>query len=610
MNTPPHSQTANESISHHLAEAEKLLPSDVSKAEQQALMAYELATRANAPQAQMEACYLLGKLYYSTGDQEQALTQFMRVVELSQENTLHKLAAASYNNIGLIQFNRANWEEAIQAYRQSLYLKNESGDKKGAAISLLNMGGVYFQKGIYPNALQNYLEAGKVFEELGEELLKAKAIYNAGLVYAIDKQYQPAIEHYLRALAISERQNDKISVIDIYNNLGDSYRESNDFLNAEKYLLACLDLSVKEKYKVGEVAALANLCELRIAEANYTDCEAYCKKIIALNYSENTNALILAHLNLGRCRFAHGQYKEAEEELYASYHLAKSVESSYHLSCILENLIHLFEHIGDFKSAFENQKEYQFLKDELYDSRIDRKLAEVQFQHDLETKQKEAEIERIRNVELKSEKEKSDTLLRNILPDEVADELKSTGKATPRLFENVTVLFTDFVSFSKVSERLSPEQLVTELDTCFKAFDEIIAKYNIEKIKTIGDAYLAVSGLPTENPNHALDITRAAFEIRDFIAERKQDLGDNAFQIRIGIHSGSVVAGIVGVKKFAYDIWGDTVNTAARMEQNSVAGKVNISHATYELVKDQFTCAYRGEIEAKNKGKLKMYFVE
>jgi len=210
---------------------------------------------------------------------------------------------------------------------------------------------------------------------------------------------------------------------------------------------------------------------------------------------------------------------------------------------------------------------------------------------------------------LTDEKKKSDTLLLNILPEEVAQELKENGNAVARQFDEVTVLFTDFVDFTKAGERMSPQQLVTELHNCFKAFDEIISKYNIEKIKTIGDAYLAVCGLPNADTRHADNIIKAAIEIRDFMAARRKQMAEKTFEIRMGIHTGPVVAGIVGVKKFAYDIWGDTVNTAARMEQSSEAGKINISEATYELVKDQLACTYRGEIDAKNKGKMRMYFV-
>ncbi len=208
------------------------------------------------------------------------------------------------------------------------------------------------------------------------------------------------------------------------------------------------------------------------------------------------------------------------------------------------------------------------------------------------------------------EKRKSDELLLNILPEEVANELKEKGSAEAKHFSNVTVLFTDFKGFTTVAEKLTPQQLVNELDACFKAFDEIMGKYAIEKIKTVGDAYLAVCGLPLPNTQHAENMVHAAIEILSFMEIRKQLLGDFTFEIRIGIHTGDVVAGIVGLKKFAYDIWGDTVNVAARMEQNSEAGKINISQNTYELIKDKFTCYYRGEIQAKNKGPLGMYFIE
>jgi class 3 adenylate cyclase len=217
-------------------------------------------------------------------------------------------------------------------------------------------------------------------------------------------------------------------------------------------------------------------------------------------------------------------------------------------------------------------------------------------------------VERTKELEL--EKRKSDELLLNILPFETAEELKQKGYSEAKQYEMVTVLFTDFVNFTEAAEHMNPKDLVGELHECFKGFDNIIARYNIEKIKTIGDAYLAVSGLPNEAPDHAQNIVKAALEIRAFMRQRKMTMGIKTFEIRVGIHSGPVVAGIVGVKKFGYDIWGDTVNTAARMEQNSVGGKINISQTTFELVKKKFDFEYRGEIVAKNKGAMHMYFVE
>jgi class 3 adenylate cyclase len=219
----------------------------------------------------------------------------------------------------------------------------------------------------------------------------------------------------------------------------------------------------------------------------------------------------------------------------------------------------------------------------------------------------------LRTHELEEEKKKSDNLLLNILPAEVAQELKLKGRTEAKTFSMVTVMFTDFKDFSKVSEKESAELLVAEIDHCFSGFDNIIQKYGLEKIKTVGDAYICAGGLPVLTYTHAIDMVNAAMEIRHFMLARKVEKearGEVPFEMRIGIHTGPVVAGIVGIKKFAYDIWGDTVNVAARMESSGEAGKVNISGATYELVKDHFHCTYRGKVHAKNKGEVDMYFVE
>ncbi len=217
-----------------------------------------------------------------------------------------------------------------------------------------------------------------------------------------------------------------------------------------------------------------------------------------------------------------------------------------------------------------------------------------------------------KNDLIKAEKERSEELLLNILPAEMAKELKQNGFAKAQSFDNVTVFFSDFKDFTKISEQLSPSELVAEIDVCFKAFDNIISKYDIEKIKTVGDAYICVAGLDKTKKHNPVQMVEAAIEIRNFVENRIKKLQKDKkpyFEIRIGIHTGPIVAGIVGFKKFAYDIWGDTVNTAARMEQNSVAGKINVSSSTYELVKEQFSFTYRGKIEAKNKGQIDMYFI-
>ena len=229
-------------------------------------------------------------------------------------------------------------------------------------------------------------------------------------------------------------------------------------------------------------------------------------------------------------------------------------------------------------------------------------------------RQKELEEQvRLRTLELEFEKQKSDDLLLNILPAETAEELKTNGAAKAKRYEQVTVMFSDFKGFSQIAEQLEPEELVAEIDHCFRAYDQIIEQYSLEKIKTIGDAYLCVGGLLGDPREAAVEVVRAAIDIHLFMEElaRERSLeGLPFFRTRIGIHTGPVVAGIVGIKKFAYDIWGDTVNIASRMESNAEVGKDHISQNTFQLVQDQFQCHYRGKVKAKNKGQIDMYYVE
>lgn len=218
-----------------------------------------------------------------------------------------------------------------------------------------------------------------------------------------------------------------------------------------------------------------------------------------------------------------------------------------------------------------------------------------------------------KNKVIAEEKKRSDELLLNILPEEVMHELKMHGKTQARNYSKATVLFADIKDFTTISEELSPDELIEALDTYFERFDKVIEKYDIEKIKTIGDAYVCAGGVPTKSENNPDIVVKAALEFIDEIQKLRTErtkAGKRCFDFRIGIHTGQLVAGVIGVRKFAYDIWGDTVNMAARMQQAGEPNKVNVSGPTYELIKNKFACVYRGKHEAKNKGEIDMYFVE
>ncbi len=350
---------------------------------------------------------------------------------------------------------------------------------------------------------------------------------------------------------------------------------------------------------------------------------------------------------LGQAYLAKGDLDPAINAFKDAMVVGTPLNAMFEIKDAYEGLSKAYLLKNDYVNAFNFQNLLLSIKDTIYNVTTDKKLGTLQFGFDLDKKQgevnlltkdkelKEQAIKRqklIRNsfiggfiivalfagiflkqrMRIAKEKKRSDELLLNILPAEVAEELKQKGSAEAQQIDEATVLFTDFKGFTQLSEKLTPKELIAEINECFSAFDHIMEKFGVEKIKTIGDAYMAAGGLPTPNKTHAFDTVNAALEIQNFmlnLKKQKEEAGKLFFEIRIGVHTGPVVAGIVGVKKFAYDIWGDTVNTASRMESSGEIGRVNVSGSTYELIKDKFKCEHRGKVKAKNKGEIDMYFV-
>jgi len=351
---------------------------------------------------------------------------------------------------------------------------------------------------------------------------------------------------------------------------------------------------------------------------------------------------------LAKTKVLEDNFKDAIKYFIRAELLAHKNDLKNDLLEIYKGLANAYAHINDFHNAFVYQGLFEGVKEDLFDAEMLKKIQTETLSYDIEKRQREIDVQAltiqkektIRNATgivgflllllaiglfnryaftkktnriIAFEKQRSDKLLLNILPEETAEELKNKGSATPKHYKTVSVLFTDFKGFTKIAEKLTPSELVEELNSCFLEFDRIIDKYGLEKIKTIGDAYMCAGGIPVANDTNPVDIVHAGLEIKGYMENLKKEresIGQDYWELRIGIHTGPVIAGVVGKNKFAYDIWGDAVNTASRMESSGIPGKVNISGKTFELIRDRFNCTHRGKIQAKNKGEIDMYIVE
>lgn len=555
--------------------------------------------------------------------------------------------ALAFKNMGIGYYYQGKYKEAIITWQQAIAVYKLIGDTKGVANMMSNQGAIYFNEGDDAKSLELHLQSLKMSEQINDTLRILTSLTNIGAVY-LNKEatYKKALEYFLRSYKLSLIIKDKYSIGTATANLGENYYKLGDdstaliyLYQSEKAYQGNENLPYTLNY-MGRVFTRQKDYEKAIKI--HTEAYQISKKLdILLDQTQSLVGLGQAYYSNGQTEAAIKAYKQSLEE---SMHMNFRTE----IKDAYEGLSKLYSEQSDYSNAFKYQNLLLAIKDTIYNSNTDKKLGTLQFTFDLEKKEsqisllnkdkeiQEQEIKRQKlvtygfiggfsivllfagiflkqRIRIGKEKKRSDELLLNILPAETAEELKATGMAKTKSFDMVSVLFTDFKNFTQASEKLTPEELVAEINHCYSEFDRIITRHGIEKIKTIGDAYMCAGGLPVANNTHPFDVVAAGIEMVKFIEENKKEReqkGQPFFELRLGIHSGPVVAGIVGIKKFAYDIWGDTVNTASRMESSGQVGKVNISGTTYELIKDKFTCVHRGKIEAKNKGFIDMYFVE
>lgn len=563
------------------------------------------------------------------------------------------------NLIGSGYYVKGDYVNAIGYYEQAQEIFKKANDARKTAGTNLNLGSIYLNKGYYPKAIKKFEAAEKVFDEINYASGKAAILANLGSIYYQKDDDETALKYYEEGLRISQENNlvrreagAYLNISNILENQGKDSLALDYVYRAELIFKDLEDSYIMSAIRRNEGNLLLKLGEVdKALEAYYASLEVSKKVGNQLDLMEGLTRIGNVYLDQSRL-------SEATDYCARALKIAEEEDAITLQKKACECLYDVFKAKGDGTEALVYLEKIKVIEDTLKAQETTKKLQQMEFEKALKAdslriyeenlaieaahQQEVAAEKKNRNFaivgvvfllvlsaslywrwnyvrkakdEMEVEKDRSENILLNILPAEIAEELKEKGRADARDFDMVSILFTDFKDFTSTSEKLSPQQLVSEINTCFEAFDGIMEKHGVEKIKTIGDAYMAAGGLPVPKEDSVRNTVLAALEMQAFIGARKEELakeGKPGFDMRVGVHTGPVVAGIVGVKKFQYDIWGDTVNTASRLESSGEVGKVNISSETFKLIKDDeaFHFENRGKIEVKGKGELDMLFVE
>lgn len=597
----------------------------------------------------------LSSLFYRTSPAEAILYGEM-ALEMAERVNFSEGKAYAEKSVGMGYYFQGNYIDALVSWQQSLKTFESIGDKLGVANMLNNLGAVHFNEGDDPKAIEYYLKSLQVSEELNDKLRIATALVNIGAVYFNKKvTHDLSLQYYRQSLPLSQELGNHDAIGTAAVNMGEIYLERNEIDSAQFYFEKAL-VAYRQSVTGNMPYALNSLGKVYARRGDFQNAISYQTEAFELaKRSDARLEMTQAALGIANTYQLKGDYQSAILSFQLAKDIAEEINVAYQLKDAYEGLADNYAVVSDYDKAFFYQNLLTNIKDTLYNAAMDKRIQAMTLNFDLEKKQGEIDLltkdralqeldirrqKTIRNFTgivgilllllaaglfnryiytrktnqiIEKEKERSEKLLLNILPHETAEELKEKGSATPKHYDRVSVLFTDFKGFTAIAEKLSPQELVEELNQCFLNFDHIIDKHNLEKIKTIGDAYMCAGGIPVENTTNPVDVVKAGLEIKKYMEDLKKEKearGEGYWEIRIGIHTGPVIAGVVGKNKFAYDIWGDAVNTASRMESSGIPGVVNISGATYELVKEQFNCTHRGKIAAKNKGEIDMYIVE
>ena len=564
---------------------------------------------------------LLGSVYLNLSDNPKALEYYSKALHINDENGRKDGIAINLGNIGLVYNYLSDYPKALEYYSKALHIDEEIGNKDGVAINLGNIGEVYRYLSDYPKALEYYSKALHIDEEIGNKDGVARHLGNIGNVYWSLSDYPKALEYYSKALQISKEIGSKVGLATNLGNIGNVYSNLSDYPKALKYLSKALIIleEIGNKYFIAN--ALGNIGLVYNYLSDYPKALEYSSKALHINEEIGKKVGIATNLvNIGTVyttkESTYYDAKKAEECLHKSLQLAEEIGYKEAIKEVYEKLSSLHSNEKHLEKAFEFQSKAITLEKEIQSVEAKKQAERFDVERKTAEREKQLAVERAESAAVKR-------ILHNILPVNIAERIIKQETFIADHFESVSVLFMDLVGFTTLASIAPPKQLVFLLDSIFQKADEVVERYGLEKIKTIGDGYLAVANVTTPLEEHQKATAQAALQLletmNDFVVYFPSDIGDttwtkdmNDLEIRIGIHTGEVVAGIIGKNKYTYDLWGDAVNVASRMESNSEAGRIHISEQFAKSIREhpEFKLIPRGEISIKGKGTMNTFWLE
>ena len=517
----------------------------------------------------------IGNAYLRLSDYPRALEYYGKALTPFEELGDQSNVAVVTGNIGIIYMDLSDYPRALDYYSKALAVHEQLSNKSSAAIVTGNIGSVYCLLSDYPRALVCFSKSLTTFEELGDKSSAAMVAGNIGNVYCYLSDYPRGLEYFFRAFSAHEELGNKSGAATVAGNIGIVYKNLSDYPRALEYYTKALAASEELGEKSGVAIITGNIGVL------------YTKR-----------------------DFGGYDPERAEEYLLKAIALTEELGIKHFLYGYHDNLAELYEHEKRWEEAYIHKSKYHVLEKEVQSDDAKKQAIQIEQRRQVE--------EREKLLALAREKE---SILNNILPEEITTRLIKGENPIADHFDAVSILFMDIVDFTKLSTTITAQQLVHLLNAMFKAADGVMRECGLEKIKTIGDAYMAVAGAPTIQEDHAHRAAQAAIKLLEVMKNLEvsfpDELGDKTWigsipeiEVRIGIHCGPVAAGVVGENKFLYDLWGDAVNTASRMESHGEAGKIHVSEEFKNMLGADFTFTPRGEMEIKGKGTMQTYFLE